>query len=371
MNRALAIIDFEASNRGGHFREWPSKIASTIRKNVDFIGIYTCGYSSIPVEVCQDFAENDAPDIALFDLDSILLKSQRELPKTQILDLICMHLSNYCFCNQVAAFVMWSFDLLDNKKCSPHVPWSGIGVVSAFARGIQTVSFSAEKNLLDFCESENSCRSLLVWDEYAVKTINSDKLKYLPDIEDVDVQMPSGVFVLPFKLGLVGVLWGYRGVNLLCDILAVNPSVQGELFGTPHFESYSENTKKVLLESNRWSNKKLSYIESNSELNKSIMGLDALVMDAMSYPPPSGIAIRALAMGKCLIVNRGASWLNDIIHEHECGFILDHIPDNIAEQIECFYKNGGSLKSINAAKTLLSKSHFQHVISNAVEDLFS
>lgn len=81
---------------------------------------------------------------------------------------------------------MWSFDLLDSDE-KPNIAWSGIGVLSAFARNKMTDSFQHEAKLLELVESSMFCRNILLWDSYISNLEISKKALFLPDIENVEI----------------------------------------------------------------------------------------------------------------------------------------------------------------------------------------
>lgn len=113
------------------------------------------------------------------------------------------------------------------------------------------------------------------------------------------------------------------------------------------------------------------YFQMDSDLNHEILKLDALVIDGEQYPPPSGIALRALFLGRCLISSRGSSWINDVISEYKCGIIIDPEDYSIIHSlISTFYANGGSMLASKAARSLMNEEKFNECIKSAIHNLF-
>jgi glycosyltransferase involved in cell wall biosynthesis len=381
MKRALAIVDFEPARRGGHFREWSAIIARAASQSVDCVGVYVADFDSIPIEISNTpYDSRTTADIFLFDLETVLPAYLQGAPNASKLSYIATHLVDCSRCDSAAAFVLWAFDLSMQNIPSP-VPWGGIGVLSAWARHVSTDSTPLESDLYSFARKDRHCRALLVWDKFVseMNLISRDsrpreaesKVYYLPDLEEVSISacdyVPRGG---PLTVGLVGVLWGYRGVNLLAGILEHNEDMQGLIAGQPKPESYSTSADDLLAKG-RIGLGETERRMSNAEFNEAIAELDALVLDARAYPPPSGVALRALACGRCLIASEGPSWTNDVIARYQCGLIVDPSRLNgLSERVRLFYESGGSERCIRAARDLMNQDEFAQCVGQAIGRLF-
>jgi len=382
MKRALAIVDFEPSRRGGHFREWSAIIARAASQCVDCIGVYVADFDSIPIEISDtSYDPKTTADIFFFDLETVLPAHLKCAPNASRLTYIVNHLVNCSRCEDAAAFVLWAFDL-SMQNIPSTVPWGGIGVLSAWARNVSTDSTQLESDLYSFAGNDEHCRVLLVWDKFVseMDLISRDsrpsdakcKVRYLPDMEDVAVSpCDYAPRTGPLAVGLVGVLWGYRGVDLLAGILEHNEDIQGLLAGQLKLETYSILAADLLAKGRI----RLGQTEkrmSNAEFNQAIAELDALVLDARSYPPPSGVALRALAYGRCLIASEGPSWTNDVIARYQCGLIVDPLRlDGLSERVRLFYESGGSERCIRAARDLMGQDEFDKCVGQALDRLFA
>jgi hypothetical protein len=76
-------------------------------------------------------------------------------------------------------------------------------------------------------------------------------------------------------------------------------------------------------------------------------------------------------LGRCVISSRGSSWINDVISEYKCGLIIDPDDyDKVHELILTFYANGGSMRAIEAASSLMNEECFNKCIKTAINNLF-
>lgn len=372
MKKALAIVDYYPTSRGGHFHSWFEKIIRCAMHHVDFIGVYASGHSSMPLGITSELTfKNTDPDVVFFDIEQLFLPP-RIYSNTSKLNLLASHIANFSACDNVAVFVMWSFDLLDSFE-EPAIPWSGIGVLSALGRNIKTDSYDHESRLLDLVEKNTFCKNLLLWDSYIVDSKISSKSIFIPDIENIkQSENPPNISKIDHrKIGLVGQLWGYRGVDLLIQIIACNPDVSGLLSGVLKQDSLSNEALEYIKHKplNLTINNK--FYETDCEVNSEISKLGALVIDGEKYPCPSGIALRAMSLGRCVISSRGSSWINDVINEYNCGLIVDssHFK-NLHELISAFYDNGGSFRASEAAKILMNEEKLSICIKNTIEKMF-
>ena len=381
MKRVLAVIDVEPAARGGHFREWSSIIARVASRFVDCVCVYVSGFDSVPLETADiPYDPQASGDIALFDLETVLPSYLKSAPNASKVDYIIAHSVDFSGCDNAAAFVLWTFDLSVQKR-QPAARWGGIGVLSAWARNVPSDSNELEAELFEFARDDQNCRALLVWDKFVLdmppigrntcQNGKKSKIHYLPDMEDVLISKQD-YLARPgtLKIGLVGMLWGYRGINFLASLLEVNKDMEGYVAGQLKHESYTHIALHYL-KSRRIALGQTDGWMSNSAFNEEISQLDALVIDARSYPPPSGVALRALAYGRCIIASAGPSWTNDVIARYQCGLIVDPLRlDGLSDRIRLFYESGGSEKCRQAASDLLSQEQFEKCLGHAIDELF-
>jgi len=381
MKRVLAVIDLKPAARGGHFREWSSIITRGASRFVDCVCVYVSGFDSVPLETADVPYDPQANgDIALFDLETVVPSYLKNAPNASKVDYIIAHSVDFSGCDNAAAFVLWTFDLSVQKR-QPAARWGGIGVLSAWARNVPSDSNELEAELFQFARDDQNCRALLVWDKFVLdmppigkntcQNGKRSKIHYLPDMEDVLISEQnylarSGTL----KIGLVGMLWGYRGVNLLASILEVNNDMNGYVAGQLKSESYTVSARDLLAKG-RISLGQIEGWMSNSAFNEEISQLDALIIDGRAYPPPSGVALRALAYGRCLIACAGPSWTNDVIMRYKCGLSVDpSCLGGLSERIRSFYETGGSEKCRQAASDLMSQEQFEKCLGHAIDELF-
>lgn len=371
MKKALAIVDYYPTERGGHFHSWFEKIVRCAIPYVDFVGVYASGHHSMPLSITSEltFQELDS-DVVFFDIEQLFL-SLKTYSNTSKMNLIASHIANFSGCDNVAIFVMWSFDLLDSFE-EPAIPWSGIGVLSALGRNIKTDSYHHENKLLDLVEKNTFCKNLLLWDSYIVDSKISSKSIFMPDIENIKPSEPlSHITKDAYQIGLVGQLWGYRGVDLLIQIITCNPNFSGLLSGVLKENSLSNEAHEYIKSEAKNLKINNKYHATDDEINFEISKLAALVIDGERYPCPSGIALRAMCLGRCIISSRGPSWINDVIKEYNCGLIVESSNfKNLHKLISEFYDNGGSFRASEAAKILMNEEKLSICIKNTIEKMF-
>ena len=167
----------------------------------------------------------------------------------------------------------------------------------------------------------NDCKSLrtvFVFDESLINNLNFNKLVFtpIPPYESVELDMIkraccSWSISSEVTIGIVGQLYGYRGVNKLISIVAKNRNLGIFLWGQPKWESVDPFKRFILF---RIIQKERKYIldkhfTNDAELNHAFTHLDAIYLDGASYPFPSGIAVRARNLGIPILLEEGESYL--------------------------------------------------------------
>ena len=155
----------------------------------------------------------------------------------------------------------------------------------------------------------------------------------------------------PPKVGSVGQLWGYRCVNLLAELLRFEAEVEGYLAGVAKPESYSEEASQML-RNPRVLEFEDGFIEKDSELNARLGNLDAFLVDGRSYKCPSGLGIRAMAMGRPLVSPDSPSWVASLIREHGVGVFWELGTNALAADLRSWFDSDGSKRAVAVAQML-------------------
>lgn len=91
MKKALAIVDFYPTTRGGHFHSWFDKISRKALQHVDFVGVYALSETSMPLNlVTESSFENNQSDVAFFELGQIF-NSLEKYSNSSKMNLIASH----------------------------------------------------------------------------------------------------------------------------------------------------------------------------------------------------------------------------------------------------------------------------------------
>jgi hypothetical protein len=174
-------------------------------------------------------------------------------------------------------------------------------------------------------------------------------LQHLPDYEPTELIL-NCEFCNDLNLsqkalvGVVGSLRGYRGSESLVKYWQKYKNFQIVLVGEYFPSTHSKKTRNAIkkLSKTRYNFTYLKKVQTDTQLNHFISHVDAIYLDSIQYPEPSGIASRALQMGKTIIIESGDSYLNDLLYE-EPKIQLSHI-FSLSENK--FYEKINSLKSV-------------------------
>ena len=198
---------------------------------------------------------------------------------------------------------------------------------------------------------EKNCVGALLWDEYAVRSLGG-KYSYLADVEpceaDPDWNLPESDSI---TLGSVGQLWGGRSVNLLAEILESEVDLMGYLGGVVKPDSYTERAARMIQEDERITLEE-GFVKSDEELNQRLRRIDAFVIDSRTYKCPSGLAIRAMAMGRPIVALDSPSWIANLIKEQGVGVFWDRGSCSLESKLRDWSNSLGSQRSIAAAQRL-------------------
>lgn len=140
----------------------------------------------------------------------------------------------------------------------------------------------------------------------------------LPDFQDLEIS-GSTIGCCRFCkskrpiIGLLGQLYGYRGVTSLIKYWLRNPRLK-LFFAGKYDQNYLASSEKFALRFGIFAKSIFfhpSWLTSSGEVNHCISHLDALYIDTSMYPYPSGIAQRARSLGIPIIIENTDSYLRD------------------------------------------------------------
>jgi hypothetical protein len=205
---------------------------------------------------------------------------------------------------------------LDRVLYSHGITWSVTASISELWNLNQK-----DSRVFNMLSKLNVCRSLstvFVFDELLIKNLNFDNIQFtpIPQYESLELDtIKRPCCLIPntseITIGIVGQLYGYRGVNNLISIVSRNKGLRIFLWGQERWKSVSSLKLFTLLYIIGKERKFLMdrHLVSDAELNHGFTHLDALYIDGSNYPSPSGIAIRARSYGLPVLVEDGESYL--------------------------------------------------------------
>ena len=205
---------------------------------------------------------------------------------------------------------------LDTRLHSIGLTWSVTASVSELWNSNQTDSL-----VFKMLSHLNDCKALgtvFVFDELLIKKLNFRNIHFTPIPQYENLELDSikrRCCSLPnsskITIGIVGQLYGYRGVNNLISIVSKNRSLRIFLWGQERWQSVNP-FKRFVLAFLIGKNQKFvfdKHLTSDAELNHAFKHLDALYIDGTNYSSPSGIAVRARNFGLPVLVEEGESYL--------------------------------------------------------------
>lgn len=368
----LQIIDLQSHSLGGHFGIWLNRTLGQAVKHFDNISVYV------------------ADEISKPDLSQLAGEDQRRV-KTHLIPLIyasnqylgdilgvisCHHARLNTDAQLAPVFLMWAQQFIERdlifppmrswmpwkKQLSFNEPWATMTSVSS-VRYDPSSAPEMEIRIHETVNREKNCIGALLWDEYSVRGLGG-KYCYLPDVEpcekDHGWSFPDCGAI---TLGSVGQLWGGRSVNLLAEIMDCESDFQGYLGGVLKPRSYTERAGLLINEGRRFTLEE-GFVESDEELNRRLRKLDAFVIDSRTYKCPSGLAIRAMAMGRPIVTMDSPSWIANLIQEHGVGVFWDQQGGSLGMKLREWYHSGGSQRSIAAAERLSDHLGMEQAFSN-------
>jgi hypothetical protein len=224
------------------------------------------------------------------------------------------------------------FDNLANKY---DFNWSSHMAISQAVRNNNGSSKKTVKALFKCLMTMSRLTAVWSWDsEFDRKSYGNFRIFGVPDIQSLVVKPmkcllcvqaeKSGRFIK--FVGLVGQLYGYRGVDHITTLARKYKDTEFLLWGKKFANTYKPKTIDFL--NSKPKNLVLidEYFETDYQLNHAINHLSCLIIDTSRYPEPSGIAVRALAFGIPVLINEDDSYLkylskhNHGIHVNEKNF---------------------------------------------------
>jgi len=205
---------------------------------------------------------------------------------------------------------------LDTVLYSHGLTWSVTASISELWKSNQK-----DSRVFKMLNQLNDCKSLgtvFVFDELLIKKLNFGNIHFtpIPQYESLELDaIERPCCLIPnsseITIGIVGQLYGYRGVNKLISIVSRNKGLRIFLWGQERWQSV--NSFKLFVLSYFIGKKRKflmdRHLVSDAELNHAFTHLDALYIDGANYPSPSGLAVRARNFGLPVLVEDGESYL--------------------------------------------------------------
>ena len=365
---SIIIADLQPSNLGGHFAAWLNISVREGLKHFDMISVYVADAFSIPK--LSDLSIADQSRVSIYQIPPI---HRRKMWCGDILGVISRHHSSQNRDKSIAPiFLMWAQQYIERDLIYPpykswipwrrqerfDLPWGSLTSVSSVAHQSKKLP-QMEIRIHEEVMTNPYCQAVFTWDEYAANKYSA-KYIYLPNVEALE---SDETWMMPMNsritLGTVGQLWGYRSMNLMAEISSSEPDIICYVGGVLKYDSYSPDTIKMLKRVDGTFILEEGYVDDDSILNQRIRKIDAFVIDSRSYKCPSGLAIRAMAMGRPLVTIDSPSWIASKIREEGVGVFWVKSNKALADDLRKWYASGGYKRSINSAHKLSDKTKLE------------
>ncbi len=375
--QTLIIADLQSHSLGGHFGLWLNRTVAEALRHFEKVTVYVADKMSLP-ELSM-LPPSEQRRLQTFLIPEIY--QQRKLCG-DILGVISRHHTSLIpEAPEAAVFLMWAQQFIERDLIFPPMrswlpwkkplsfdsPWSTMTSVSSVSHDSPTAP-EMERRIHDMSGVEKNCVEALLWDEYAVRGLGG-KYAYLPDVEPCEAD-PNWNFPEsdPITLGSVGQLWGGRSVNLLADILQSENDFLGYLGGVLKPDSYTESAALLINKRERITVEE-GFVESDEELNQRLRRVDAFVIDAHTYKCPSGLAIRAMAMGRPIVTVDSPSWIANLIKEQGGGVFWDRDNSSLESKLRDWSNSGGAQRSIATARMLSDQEGMENAFARVFQRL--
>lgn len=292
VKKKLVLLRIENDGRNGHFREW-----STLFETAGYLAEWD-------VEVLE-FSKDLVSKAPMFFFKRI----EKSSP-------------DHFFVEWIHDFEDIGYQLSDFLK-NRNIAWSCVAALSGILREsnkdkqAQHSNFNVLKILIH-SRNNGSLKSIFVFDEYLVAINSQFPLVALPDFQDITInekELPCCQFAFQNRpiVGVVGQLYGYRGVSRLLKYWIRNPRFK-LLFAGNYDSRPISLFEKLLLTLARITKSVYwhpHWLPTSGDVNHHLNHLSALYIDTSRYSYPSGIANRARFFGIPVIIEDANSYLRD------------------------------------------------------------
>jgi glycosyltransferase involved in cell wall biosynthesis len=328
----LIVIDFYDHTRGGHFGSMLHWYAQEFLSRVDRVIVCTpeprvaqelftereerLGFTALP-------PKNDEPSSinTLFD------------------DLVHQYPDD-----QLAAFFMWGLDIFllsRHSAARSKILWATFGTFSRAIRDAESKMASYEKLTLEFFKAHPDCVAIAQPDPF----LNFQHQKvltvidaFVPELSLIPCALSKQIQEFGqgrMLIGVVGQLYGFRGVHEILNLAITNPDYRFVLAGRLFEDSMHPDYLQALQEG-RFPNLLFlpGFIQEEAHLHDILASLDGILIDGRNYPNQSGICYKA-----------SNSWTSDVIQRFAVGHIYSTHQDPFREKWEQWLVSGGPERS--------------------------
>jgi glycosyltransferase involved in cell wall biosynthesis len=376
MSKSLVLVDLQHHAEGGHFATWLRKALTEACKYWPRIVIYTAdSFSMSDLAIPKAYEEQ----VDYFSIRRVHNESQH---KGDILGVLARHQEKYFpEMGKPPFFIMWAqqhaargrlhrerwFRRMLKQTTSFDRIWGSLFSLSSLVYDDPMGKpHPLEHKVSQTVKSDSSCVGMLVWDENAARHFG-EKCIYLPDVEEIcGDDNWSFLDSKPVVLGSVGQLWGYRSINMLAEILESEPEVSGFAAGSLFFDSYSKKAKRMIMGKSGGLSLERGFIPDDVGLRRALARLDAFVIDSRTYKVPSGLAIRAMSMGRPIVTIDRDSWIARHIKSSGVGVFWQKGRGSLRAELREWFESGGPARS----KALAGKLSDQAGMEAAFAEMF-
>lgn len=298
MSKILLVRWKHRGDQDGHFSEHWALVNSAARESFD-----EC--------VNLDLNSNDFA-IGLIQLTQCLRKERPDL-------------THFEWFHDFETYSHLVAEIFESLNCK----WVALGAATGVVREGHSNEF-LRSQLMNLASCSNFA-GLITWD-YFLENRNGFKLPKIygiPDFQDLEVNQNHMAECKIFEnrkkihIGVFGQLYAYRGSHLLVTSWVRNPIFRPFMIGDYKASSHRKRIRiliillrllKVIGFSGTW-------IKGSAELNHVISHADAVLVDTIKYPYPSGIVIRSRQLGIPVIIVNADSFLRDL-SDFDPGIII-------------------------------------------------
>ncbi len=352
--RALALIDYEDHDRGGHYGPYLIWFVREFSSRFEKLLVFTPNS-----ERSKGFVSSGLPEIpgnvSFHPLPpgprKLFFRAKRHPCR---LSAIAQAAAGLAPGHRIHGFVMWGFDLLRNRAIAwerSGMPWATLGNLSHVKRDSGGPWIKKESGLERLCENHPDCVSLMIWDHFVISA-NARKLQWLSGYEDCHVNPTSPLAATirqhtagKFSIGCFGTLSGPRCLNEILPLTQKHPEIRFVFVGTLDRKRVNKELLPILDEKKPENILLVTGFQQEGDLNAGIEAVDAIFLDGRHYPLHSGIVTKALLLGKCAITPDANSWTRDMINRHQVGFTYASHAQDLIHAWEIWQRSGGSERS--------------------------